>query len=52
MGWARKVCPAALLVREGGKGFLAAIRLKGVILPAPAAIPATVAYLYGQGGGW
>ena len=37
---------------EGGKGFLAAIRLKGVILPARAAIPATVAYLYGQGGGW
>ena len=34
-----------------GKGFLVAIRLNGVILPAPAAIPAAVAYLYGQGGG-
>ena len=38
-------------IGDAGKGFLVAIRLNGVILPAPAAIPATVAYLYGQGGG-
>jgi hypothetical protein len=37
--------------QPAGKGFQAAIRLKGVILPAPAAIPAAFAYLYDQGGG-
>ena len=39
------------VVRRGGKGFLAAIRLNGVILPGPAAIPAAFDYLYHQGGG-
>lgn len=41
----------AQLPRPAGKGFAAAIRLYGVILPGPAVIWAAFGYLYRQGGG-
>jgi hypothetical protein len=36
------------IIDTWGKGFATAIRLSGVILPAPPVIPAAFGYLYGR----